>query len=91
MRLAVSKEALLLEDDFDPEHLRSLHAEDEVDSQFGDLIGLDSQINVFRQLARQVKAINGYLPRDKVLGGILRQIMCRDPVFFVLRLLMRAS
>ena len=57
VRLAVSKEALLLEDDFDPEHLRSLHAEDEVDRQFGDLIGLDSQINVFRQLARQVKAM----------------------------------
>ena len=57
MRLAVSKEALLLEDDFDPEHLRSLHAKDEVDHQFGDLIGLDSQINVFRQLARQVKAM----------------------------------
>jgi hypothetical protein len=64
MRLAVSKEVLLLEDDFDPEHLRSLHAEDEVGRQFGDLIGLDSQINVFRQLARQVKAMRHNRIRD---------------------------
>jgi AAA+ superfamily predicted ATPase len=57
MRLTMSKEALLSEDDFDPEHSRSLHAEHEVDRQFEDLIGLDSQINVFRQLARQVKTM----------------------------------
>ena len=56
MRLACLK-VLLSEDDFDPEHSRSLHAEDEVDRQFEDLIGLDSQIDVFRRLARQVKAM----------------------------------
>jgi AAA+ superfamily predicted ATPase len=56
MRLACSK-IFLSEDDFDPEHSRSLHAEDEVDRQFEDLIGLDSQIDVFRRLARQVKAM----------------------------------
>ncbi|KAI9685247.1 MAG: hypothetical protein M1822_004620 [Bathelium mastoideum] len=52
-----SADVPLTEFDFDPEHSRSLHAEDEVDRQFKDFIGLDAQIDIFRSFARQVKNI----------------------------------
>jgi len=48
----------LIEADFDPEYSRNLRAEDEVDRQFRDLIGLGAQADEFRALARRVKAMN---------------------------------
>ena len=51
-----SKDAILTGLDFKLNSSRSSHAGDEVDHLFQDLIGLDTQIEVFRRLARQVKS-----------------------------------
>ena len=59
-RFRASKAGLLLPEDFDPDHLRGVDAEEEMDREFSGMIGLEAQMGMFKRLARQANAMKKF-------------------------------
>ncbi|ETS80636.1 hypothetical protein PFICI_08165 [Pestalotiopsis fici W106-1] len=58
-KLEISKNSLLLPEDFDSEHLRGEDIENELEHDFG-MIGLGAKLDTFKQLVRNSNAIKKY-------------------------------
>jgi SpoVK/Ycf46/Vps4 family AAA+-type ATPase len=66
----------LIPEDFDPEYMRTGDAEEEVEKQFQDFVGLDAQVDKFKGYARRVVAMRKrgvdpkqYIPFSFVFKG----------------------